>query len=126
MTSRLQNCFNWVVVASQLGHLFCCGIPILFSVLGLLSTIGVVVSMPFGVDCLHCVMHDYETHILVASAGILTLGWALHYVAMRMDCRSTGCGHEPCAPKKRKASKILMLATAIFAFNLLGHFFFHG
>lgn len=126
MTNRLQNCINFAVVTSQLGHFFCCGIPIIFSVLGLLSSLGIAVSMPFGVDCLHCVIHDYETHIIVASACVIAFGWALHYVAMQMDCRDTGCGHEPCGAKKKKSSKILIFATVLFAFNLMGYFFLHA
>ena len=126
MTDRLQNCVNIALITSQLGHLFCCGIPIVFSVLSLLSGLGIVASMPFGIDCLHCVLHDYETHIIVGSACVLAFGWVLHYMAMRMDCRSTGCGHEPCAPKKKTSSKILIFATVLFVFNLANFFLFHA
>ncbi len=126
MTNRLQNYVNVAVVTSQLGHFFCCGIPIVFSIISLLSGLGIMVSLPFGtVDCLHCIMHDYEMHMIVASAVVITLGWALHYVAVRMDCRDTGCGHEPCGPKKKRSSKILIFATALFVFNLAGYFLFH-
>ncbi len=124
--NRLQNAINWVVVTSEISHFFCCGIPIVFSLLSLLSGMGIIASMPLGFNNLHEAMHQYEIPMIAMSGVIIALGWMLHMVATRIDCRNTGCGHQPCAPKKKQSSKILMVATGLFALNLTAYFLLHG
>lgn len=124
--NRFQGVINWISITSEISHFFCCGIPIIFSVLSLLSGMGIIASMPLGIGHLHDAMHDYEVPMIVMSGLIVALGWALHLVAKRMDCRSTGCGHGPCSPKKKRSSTILIVATALFALNLAGYFLLHA
>ncbi len=82
--------------------------------------------MPAGLDSLHHAMHDYEVPMIMASGFVLAVGWALHFVAKRIDCRSTGCSHEPCTPKKKRSDKILFIASALFMFNVTIYFAFHA
>ena len=124
--SRLQNAVNLVAITSEVSHFFCCGIPIIFSLLSLLSTMGVMAAMPTGFNAIHEMMHPYEIPMIAVSAVILLLGWTLHFVAKRIDCHDTGCGHEPCEPKKNRSSKILTVASIMFALNLTGYFLLHS
>ncbi len=123
--NRLQSVISWVVLTSEVSHLFCCGIPVVFSLLSLLSGVGVIVAMPLGLHQLHEVMHHYEQPILIASGCIVAFGWVLNAVANKIDCRNTGCAHEPCASKKKRSTKILIVATIIFIINIMIYLLFH-
>ena len=123
---RFQSFIYWVCVTSEISHFFCCGLPVLFSILSLLSGLGLVAAMPAGVYAIHEAMHGFEVPMIITSGFIIVLGWALHYIAYRLDCRSTGCAHGPCAPKKKRSGKVLFIATALFAFNVIGYFTLHG
>lgn len=123
---KLQNTIYWLCAGSEVTHAFCCGIPMAFSILSLLSGMGLIASMPIGLDHLHHMMHDYELPMIATSGAIIVLGWALHYMAYRIDCRSTGCSHEPCAPKKKRSGKVLMIATILFAVNVSVYFTLHA
>lgn len=123
---RFQTITNLTVAITQLGHLFCCGLPALFSVLSLLSTFGIAISLPSAFEELHHLMHSYEIPVLVFAGIITSVGWTLHYVSWRIDCRSTGCMHEPCAPKKRRSSKILILSSVLLLLNVLVLVTAHG
>ena len=117
---RINTHLGWAVILSQLTHVFCCGLPVLFSILSLLSGFGLIGMMPASMESVHEALHTWETPILIGSGVILVLGWALHAYARRLDCTKTSsCSHAPCAPKKRKSSYILMGATALFIVNLL-------
>lgn len=124
--NRLHNAVNWLSITSEISHFFCCGIPIIFSLLSLLSGVGIIASMPLGISELHHAMHDYEVPMIIVSATIILLGWVLHFVANRIDCHNTGCGHEPCTPKKKKSSKILFIATGLFVLNLTSYLMLHN
>lgn len=122
---RLQGIIYWVCITSEISHFFCCGLPIVFSILSLMSGLGLITTMPFGLEAIHHVTHSYEVPMIVASFAILCIGWGLHYVAYLIDCRSTGCVHVPCAPKKKRSGKVLVVATILFALNLLGYMTLH-
>ncbi len=74
--------------------------------------------MPLWIDEAHYIMHNYEVPLIVFSAGVLLIGWAIHVVSNKIDCHDTGCGHGPCTPKKKKAGKVLKIATFLFVINL--------
>jgi hypothetical protein len=123
---RFQTFTNWTAAVTQLGHLFCCGLPALFSILSLLSSFGVIISMPSEMHHFHHLVHDYELPLIMFAGTITALGWMLHYFSWKIDCRTTGCVHEPCGPKKKRFSKILIFSTILFSINLIVFFFFHG
>jgi len=122
---KIQTFINCAAVTSEISHVFCCALPTLFSVLALLSGLGVIGVMPSGVTFLHDIMHDYELPIIVASGAVLLIGWVLYYVSYRIDCRSSGCEHEPCGPKKKRSSKLLLVATILFVVNVSVYSFVH-
>jgi len=123
---RFQAVTNWTAAVTQLGHLFCCGLPALFSILSLLSSFGIMISMPSNLHHLHHMMHGYELLLIVFAGSITAIGWSLHYISWKMDCPSSGCQHEPCASKKKRFSKILLFSTILFSINLIVFTFLHG
>ena len=103
---------------SEAGHIFCCALPAILSLISLLSALGLMGVVPGFVLEFHDFMHHWEATVIILSALVLALGWSLHNYSKKIDCHSSGCGHKPCKPKKKKTEKILILATVLFAFNL--------
>ncbi len=126
LMQKLQTFINWAAVSSEISHVFCCALPTLFSVLALLSGMGIIGAVPTQVTFLHDIIHGYEVPIIIASGVILFIGWALYYVGYRIDCRSTGCAHEPCTPKKKRSAKILLIATVLFVVNVSVYSLIHA
>jgi len=121
---RIQNIFHWTIIGTFLSHVLCCGLPTVISAISLMSGLGVMASMPTGLATLHNVIHVYEVHLILFSGVMIVFGWALHEISRRIDCHDTGCGHPPCAPKKKRSAKLLMIATALFAINLVIYYAF--
>lgn len=125
----MQNLNRYISIttaASEITHLFCCGLPMVFSLLSFFSSIGLLASMPSSLEFLHEAMHDYEIPMIMVAATLISFGWILHFIAKRIDCREDGqCEHEPCAPKKKQSCKILIFATILFILNLTGYLVLH-
>lgn len=123
---KTQNLLSWVVITSEVSHVFCCVLPSAFSILTLMVGMGLISTMPIWMDDLHHVMHDYEIPMMIISAIVLILGWGIHYIARKIDCRDNSCcAHEPCAPKKIRSFRILKIATILFAVNVFIYTTFH-
>ncbi len=122
---RVQKSLSLAIIASEASHIFCCVLPTLFSVLTLAAGLGLIAAVPAGLTVLHDALHHWEIPMIVLSGVFVVLGWVIHYVAERVDCHNTGCVHEPCAPKKRKAGTVLKIATALFAVNVTVFLVFH-
>jgi len=123
---RLQKFLNVSILATEASHIFCCALPTLFSILSLLAGIGIISAVPAGIMFMHDIMHDWEIPIIVFSGLMIALGWALHDYSKRLDCRGSGCAHEPCEPKKNRSAKILKIATVLFLVNIVIYFGFHA
>lgn len=122
---RIRSAMSWAILVSETSHVFCCVIPSIVSLLSLLTGMGLMSALPVGLLGFHEFMHAYEVPMIAVSGIILAAGWGLHALSQRLDCRGTGCCHEPCAPKKSKDSKMLRFATVLYAVNLLVYFMFH-
>lgn len=116
---RVQGIFSWVVVLSEVSHVFCCVLPSLLSVLTIFVGMGIIGVMPVWMESTHHVMHDWEIPLIGMSAFILVLGWGLHFISKRIGCHDTGCGHGPCGTKKNKTAKTLKIATFLFVINVV-------
>ncbi len=117
---RINTHLGWAVVLSQLTHIFCCGLPALFSVMSLLSGVGLIGIMPSSLNIIHEALHAYEIPVLIMSGILLAIGWVLYAYSRKLDCTKTAaCSHAPCAPKKKKSSYILFGATALFVMNVI-------
>lgn len=123
---RIQNFIYWACVTSEISHFFCCGLPMVFSLMSLMSGLGMIATMPSGLLFLHEAMHDYEVPMIMISGAIMAMGWGLHYIAYRIDCHNTGCVHEPCGPKKKRSGRVLAIASVLFVLNVSGYFWLHG
>lgn len=122
---RVQGFFNWVIIASETSHVFCCVLPTVFSVISMMMGVGMVSSMPGWMESLHGIMHEWEIPMIAFSGGVVLIGWALYYVSKRMDCHDTGCTHGPCGPKKKTTATILKIATVLFVVNVSIYLVFH-
>ncbi|HPQ50747.1 MAG: hypothetical protein KDJ26_07385 [Alphaproteobacteria bacterium] len=123
--SNLHKHFGWAVLASELSHVFCCVLPTLVTVLGVLSNIGLIGAAPGFILDLHKTIHAYEIPIIVFSGVMVALGWSVHLASREVDCHNTGCVHPPCSGKKSGNSKILIIASLLFLANLVIYFGIH-
>lgn len=104
-----------LALLTSVTHIFCCGLPLVMSIIGLGTVIGLS-----GIHAIHDVMHQYEVDILIGSGILLAIGGIVQIIAWRLDCREDGaCTHTPCAPKKNKSLILLLLAATFYIINLL-------
>lgn len=125
MKESLQNSLNWAVLLSETSHVFCCVLPTVFSLMGLLAGLGVVATLPPSMIALHDILHHWELPMIIASGAVLALGWGATWYSDRIDCHSTGCCHDACAPRKNKAHVILKIATVLFVVNVAVYALIH-
>jgi len=123
--ANLHKHFGWAVLASELSHVFCCVLPTLVTVLGVLSNIGLIGAAPMMIERLHDTIHEYEVPIIIFSGVMVVLGWIVHGASREVDCHDTGCTHPPCGTKKKSNARILWVATLLFAVNLVIYFGIH-
>lgn len=122
---RVQKSLGIALILSETSHVFCCVLPTLFSILSLAAGLGMITAMPSGLAEFHHMMHKYEVPMISLSGLIVLAGWGIHHTAVKLDCHDTGCVHEPCGPRKRKAGKVLRVATTLFFFNITIWLVFH-
>lgn len=122
---RIQKSIVTAVLLSEISHVFCCVLPILFSVFSLLAGVGVISVMPQIFLDIHEALHAYEIPMIITSGIVLAFGWALYFISRKLDCHDTGCGHGPCEPRKVSAHTILKIATVLFIINISVYFSFH-
>ena len=93
------------LIASIFPHIFCCGLPITLSIIGLIAP----ESAHF-----HLIPHDWEPFLFVTSGAMLIFSWYL----VGRDCR---CNCEQCDGKKsHKKQKIIMgFITILFVLSIL-------
>lgn len=125
MVQRAQRMLGWGILASELSHVFCCILPVLFSLATFLVTFGFLSAMPVFVTQAHDVMHRWEVPMIMGAGVMVMIGWALHTYSVYFDCHTTGCHHGSCRPAKRKTSRLLVIATLLFAVNLAVYMALH-
>ncbi len=123
---NIQRHVGWAVIASELSHVFCCVIPTLVTILSVFANLGLFIMYPDGfLINIHNAMHRYEIPIIIFSGIMVALGWVAYIMSRRVDCRDTGCGHPPCTPQKSNNSRILVIASLLFALNIIIYFGVH-
>lgn len=123
---KLQKRLSLAIILSEMGHVFCCVLPSIFSILSVFVSAGVISVMPPFMAVWHEAVHRWEVPIILFSGALLSFGWVLHAYSRRLDCQDTGCHHPPCAPVKKKSSKLLLVATALFTINVLVYLAIHA
>lgn len=95
-------------------HIFCCGLPLVFSIASLLTSVGVFSLEGF----LPSWYHEFEIAMMVFSGAMLALTAVIHLISWRMDCiKDAGCSHGDCTPKKKRSNLLLYIAAAAFLVN---------
>ncbi|HOO82000.1 MAG TPA: hypothetical protein PK513_05825 [Alphaproteobacteria bacterium] len=125
MQEKHQKRLYLAILLSESSHIFCCVLPTLFSLVSVLTGLGLMVAVPGWLVSFHDVMHEWEVPMIIASATVVALGWALYFYSKHIDCHDTGCCHEPCGPRKRTANKILVVASLLLVFNVSIYFGVH-
>jgi len=113
----LRRHLGWAVLMSEFGHIFCCVLPTIFTVLSFAANIGMIGMAPAWMLALHEHIHQHEVTIIIFSGIVLVMGWAVLLFSRRVDCHDTGCGHPPCGPVKDKNRIIMIVATFLFLAN---------
>ena len=115
---RLKSTATTFSLLAELSHIFCCGLPIFIAVMSAGSQIG------FGgaFIAFHSIIHDFELQILIGSGLLLDVGFGLHVFSYWMDCRSTGCSHDACEPKKFRVGWIFTIALLLYVANISFYF----
>ncbi len=125
MKDHIHKSLIWTVILSETSHVFCCVLPTLFSVMGLLTGLGFIATLPPFMVTLHNNLHHWEIPMIVFSGGVLAIGWGITRFLNKVDCHDTGCCHGPCSPSKNRALLVMKIATILFIFNVLIYVFVH-
>ena len=125
MKEKHKNKVFWAILATEFSHIFCCVLPTLFSVVSLMAGFGLVASIPTWLVGFHSAMHGWEIPMLTFSMIVVLLGWTFHFYSYKEDCHDHGCHHAPCGPRKRRANKILVVATVLLFVNAAVYFGLH-
>lgn len=123
----LRRHLAWAVILTEFSHVLCCVLPTIVTLLSLVSSLGVAIQVPSVISDLHEALHAYERPIIVFSAAMLMLGWALYALSRWVECQKTHCEpHETvCAPQKNNTHTVLIVASVLFALNVMIYFTIH-
>ena len=119
---KLRRNIVWLVIASEVSHLFCCVLPTLGAVLSLVVGIGL---LPTGFTVLHEIIHGYEVPAIIFAAVTLGLGWWAYWMAKRTDCHSLGHDEHACHKTTDRSKIYLLIGSALFVMNLTIYFTLH-
>ncbi|NCT40782.1 MAG: hypothetical protein GW778_03860 [Alphaproteobacteria bacterium] len=122
---KFQKHINLAVILAETSHIFCCVLPTVISILSLLVGVGVVGTLPISLLVVHDFLHQWELPIIISSGLLLAVGWGVLIYSRKVDCVEVGCCDKPCAPKKRKSSRLLEVATILFVVNVSVYAIFH-
>jgi hypothetical protein len=109
----------WAIIVSESSHIFCCVLPTLFSLLAILTNLGMFV-MPAAFVTFHETLHHWEFPIVMVSGLILAMGWGLHWHSLRGEECPSGCKHhtDKAHPSVSKTHLILKIASVLFVINV--------
>jgi hypothetical protein len=113
---KLRRNIVWLVIASEVSHLFCCVLPTLAALLSLAVGVGL---LPTAFTALHDVIHGYEIPIIIFSAVMLALGWWAYWLATRTDCHALGHDEHACHKTTDRSKVYLIIGTALFMMNFV-------
>ena len=99
------------IIATIAPHIFCCGIPMLLAIIGLIAP---------DAAHFHILPHWMEPWLFLFSGGMLGVSW---YMVLRdCSCDCDNCG----GAKSHKTQKnILSIISLIFIISLILHFVSH-
>lgn len=107
-----NNAVKIGIIATIVPHIFCCGIPIALSIIGLIAP---------DAAHFHLIPHWMEPWIFVFSAAMLGLSWIL--VMRQCQC---GCAQCHGTRSHRPQKIILGIITIIFIISMILHILMHN
>jgi len=122
---KLQTTIFYSILASELGHVFCCVIPTVLSILTLAASYGMVVTIPGFALSYHNYIHTWEHLIIAISAALLVLGWSLFALNARLQIKHDCCSQTTCNKTRHKSKIIMIIATVLFLVNVSAYFLLH-
>jgi len=115
LEQKSQKFAFYVILASLLSHIFCCGLPFLASLLSIggsffagLSNAGIFEFF-----------ESYEVPILIFSASTLVLTGVFLIVSQKINCNEDVCEHKPCSTRKSSNLKLYLVAVGLFIINIV-------
>ncbi|MBN8521672.1 MAG: hypothetical protein J0L77_07245 [Alphaproteobacteria bacterium] len=106
---------------SQYLCIFCCVVPAVAGLAGLLTLVGFDGESGHFLSRISGIFHPWRIEIMSISFVLLTLSWGLWFYARK--AQTSACG---CQTKGGKKPFFLIAASAILVFNLLGYQWIHG
>lgn len=123
---KLQTTIFYTILASEAGHIVCCVIPTVLSLLALAASYGLIVSIPGFAISIHEYMHEWEQTVIVISGVLLACGWALHAFSKKIERDHNCCPHTKSEGPKNKVEIIMLAASALFIMNVAIYTFVHN
>lgn len=106
-----------LIIGCSLMHVFCCGIPLLATIIGLTTSLGFI-SNGFLEVPIFVLFEELEIKILIISGLILLIAWILKFKAKDLDC----CPVEAkkfCNFNSKINQIFLKIATSLYIVNLI-------
>lgn len=105
-----------VILGSCFMHVFCCGIPLVMSVVNMAALFGIVGGSAFHPEW----FENIEVTVLAVAGVMLLISALLQEISRRIDCRQdVGCAHEPCDSKKSFSQRVFKISVVLYAVNLV-------
>lgn len=120
--NRMMRVCDSLIAVTALGHVFCCGLPLMLSILGIFSA-----ATSYSLETITGItaVDEYEDFALYFATGIIVFSGLLQWVSARLDCHNTGCVHGSCSPAKRRSRRLFILSIALYAMSMFMHFMAH-
>lgn len=99
------------IIATIAPHIFCCGIPMLLAVIGLIAP---------DAAHFHILPHWLEPWLFIFSGAMLVLSW--HLVLRECSCKCEQCGGKTSHGVQRV---VLSVITVIFIISVILHLLSH-
>ena len=98
-------------------HIFCCGIPLITTIIGLSSTLGFLGSSTVDNSLLNN-YEKFEIEIILLSGIILLLAFILKFKAKKLNCCEKE-GKKFCSKSEKINDLLLWTSSSLYAVNLL-------
>ncbi len=124
-TTLRRTAFS-VSALSLLPHILCCLLPTVAALISLGTTAGLATAM--ASNPLYQLVDAYHPWLLTLAVAATALSGVLTYISWRIDCHDphalhdthghAACHHEPCAPKKSRATRMFYVSLALLALDI--------
>jgi hypothetical protein len=106
-----------LVIGCSLMHIFCCGIPLLTTIIGLSTTLGFITG---GIleNPLFESFERFEIEIMILSGLMLLLAFILKFRANKMNCCETE-EKKFCSESEKINNIFLKISSVLYLFSIL-------